>query len=184
MLGLAGVAENFVRVLLGDNWLPAAYYIQIASFATMFDVVAVGNCETIKAMGRSDVFLTIEIIKKIGYFVTLIMFLSFSYSPQILAISLLVCTAIQVVVNSIPNRKLIGYKIKYQIADLVPNIFISVIMHLSVLLIGKIECNSLILLICQIILGGLIYCLLSYATRNKSFYYIINMLKIKDINRD
>ena len=54
MLGFAGIAENFVTVLLGNKWLPTVYYIQIACLAMMLDVVAVGNCETIKAMGRSD----------------------------------------------------------------------------------------------------------------------------------
>ena len=58
-----GIAENFVTVLLGNKWLPTVYYIQIACFAMMFDVVAAGNCETIKAMGRSDIYLKIEFIK-------------------------------------------------------------------------------------------------------------------------
>lgn len=177
MLGFAGIAENFVLVLLGDKWLPAVYYIQIASIATMFDVVAVGNCETIKAMGRSDVFLKIEIIKKTGYFLTLIMFLTFSNSPYVLAISMLVCTLIQVVVNSIPNRKLIGYKLKNQLADLLPNMIISVIMYFSVLLIGKCTFNSLLVLLIQIAIGGMIYFLLSLITRNKACYYLVNMLK-------
>lgn len=177
MLGFAGIAENFVLILLGEKWLPTVYYIQIASIATMFDVVAAGNCETIKAMGRSDIFLKIEVIKKIGYFITLILFLVFSNSPQILALSMPVCTIIQVLVNSIPNRNLIDYKIKYQLADLSPNMAISIIMLIFVLIVGRCKFSLLFVLIIQIVLGGIFYVLLGFITKNDAFYYILNMIK-------
>ena len=177
MLGFAGIAENFVLVLLGDKWLPAVYYIQIASIATMFDIVAAGNCETIKAMGRSDVFLKIEIIKKVGYFVTLILFLLFSSSPQVLAISLLVCTVIQVVVNSIPNRRLIGYKSIQQIMDIFPNFVIAMIMFFVVRIVGKIQMNAIAVLVLQIFIGVIAYLLIGIISKNKSISILLNTIK-------
>lgn len=177
MLGFAGIAEKFVLVLLGEKWLPAVYYIQIASVATMFDVVAAGNCETIKAMGRSDVFLKIEIIKKIGYFATLIVFLVFSNSPQKLAISLLICTVIQVVVNSIPNRRLIGYKGIQQIMDVFPNLIVAVIMFFVVRIVGKIQINAIAVLCLQILIGMLLYVLTAIITKNKSISILIDTIK-------
>ena len=177
MLGFAGIAENFVLVLLGDKWLPAVYYIQIVSIATMFDIVAVGNCETIKAMGRSDVFLKIEIIKKVGYFITLILFLLFSNSPQVLAISLLVCTVIQVVVNSIPNRMLIGYKSIQQIMDIFPNFVNAFIMFFVVMIVGKIQMNAIALLVLQIFIGGIVYLLIGIISKNKSISILLNTVK-------
>ena len=177
MLGFAGIAENFVLVLLGDKWLPAVYYIQIVSIATMFDIVAVGNCETIKAMGRSDVFLKIEIIKKVGYFITLILFLLFSNSPQVLAISLLVCTVIQVVVNSIPNRMLIGYKSIQQIMDILPNFVNAFIMFFVVMIVGKIQMNAIALLVLQIFIGGIVYLLIGIISKNKSISILLNTVK-------
>ena len=177
MLGFAAVAENFVRVLLGDKWLSTVYYIQIACFATMFDVVAAGNCETIKAMGRSDVFLKIEIAKKTGYFITLALFLIFSDSPQILALSLLVFAVIQIVINSIPNRKLIGYNVFNQIADLLPNLVMSLTMFVIVLLIGKLKINAMLLLLIQVSVGGIVYLALSLIFKNQSVNYIIDLLK-------
>ena len=177
MLGFAGIAENFVLVLLGDKWLPAVYYIQIVSIATMFDIVAAGNCETIKAMGRSDVFLKIEIIKKVGYFITLILFLLFSNSPQVLAISLLVCTVIQVVVNSIPNRMLIGYKSIQQIMDIFPNFVNAFIMFFVVMIVGKIQMNAIALLVLQIFIGGIVYLLIGIISKNKSISILLNTVK-------
>ena len=177
MLGFAGIAENFVLVLLGDKWLPAVYYIQIVSIATMFDIVAAGNCETIKAMGRSDVFLKIEIIKKVGYFITLILFLLFSNSPQVLAISLLVCTVIQVVVNSIPNRMLIGYKSIQQIMDIFPNFVNAFIMFFVVMIVGKIQMNAIALLVLQIFIAGIVYLLIGIISKNKSISILLNTIK-------
>lgn len=177
MLGFAGIAENFVLVLLGEKWLPTVYYIQIASIATMFDVVAAGNCETIKAMGRSDIFLKIEVIKKIGYFITLILFLVFSNSPRVLAISLLVCTVIQVVVNSIPNRKLIVYKGIQQIKDIFPNFFIAIIMFFVVEIVGKIQINAIAVLCLQILTGMLVYLLIAILTKNKAISILVNIIK-------
>jgi len=177
MLGFAGIAKNFVLVLLGEKWLPAVYYIQIASIAMMFDVVAAGNCETIKAMGKSDVFLKIEIIKKTGYFVTLIAFLIFSDSPRVLAISLLVCTVIQVVVNSIPNRKLIDYKCIQQIKDIFPNFFIAIIMFSIVEIVGKIQINAIAVLCLQILAGMLVYLLIAILTKNKTISVLVSVIK-------
>ena len=106
MLGFFAVADNFVYVVLTEKWMPAVYYIRVFCLSYMFDVVAIGNCETIKAIGRSDVYLIIEIIKKAGYFITLFLFIWFSESAEILAIAYIVCTIISVVVNSIPNNPL------------------------------------------------------------------------------
>lgn len=177
MLGFAGVAENFVIAVLGKKWLDAVYYIRIACLAFMFDVVAAGNCETIKAMGRSDIYLKIEVAKKIGYFLTLILFLVFSNTPQTLAVSLLICTIIQVSLNSIPNRKLIGYIGIYQLADLVPNLLISVVMYFVVKLVGEMQMNTICLLAVQIFVGMAVYIFGAFMTKNKSLMILMDMLK-------
>lgn len=182
MLGFAGVSENFVRLLLGVKWLPAAYYIQITCFAMMFDVIAAGNCETIKAMGRSDVFLKIEVIKKAGYFITLILFLLLSDNPQVLALSLLVCTFIQVVVNSVPNRRLIGYKGFQQIMDIFPNLFIAIIMFFIVELVGRIQIKAIVGLCLQILAGILVYFAVAIITKNKAISILVNTIK-NEVNK-
>ena len=177
MLGFAGVAGSFVRLFLGEKWLPAVYFMQISCFALMFDVVAAGNGETIKAMGRSDVFLRIEIIKKSGYVITLVLFLIFSNSPEVLAISLLVCTAIQVLVNSIPNRKLIGYKGRYQLMDLLPSFLGAVAMFVVVLLVGELKIHLVLVFALQVLAGVAIYVLFALLTKNQSLKMIKKVIK-------
>ena len=179
MLGFAGIAESFVTVFLGTKWIETIYYIQSACFAMMFDVVAAGNCETIKAMGRSDIFLKIEVIKKTGYIVTLILFLLFSDTPKALAVSLIVFSVIQVIVNSIPNRKLIGYKGNYQLMDLVPNLVISLAMFAVVWWMGRLPIDTATKMGAQIIAGVAVYVLLAVVTKNRALGELWNFFKLR-----
>ena len=177
MLGLFAVADKFVIVLLTEKWLPAVPFIRIFCLAHMFDMIAIGNCETIKAMGRSDIFLVMEIIKKTGYFITITLFLLLGDSAIGLSISYIVCAAIALIVNSIPNKKLIGYSYSMQLKDLVPNLVISGIMALIVVFIGLVQINPLLCIVLQVLSGGLLYFILSFIFKNKAFAYFIDILK-------
>lgn len=177
LLGFFAIADNFVLVILTSKWMGSVFYIRLFCVVCMFDVIALGNCETIKAIGRSDVYLIIEIIKKVLYFATIILFVVFAKTPVILAISAVVCTIIQIVVNSIPNAKLINYKIKSQFYDILPNLIISSVMCVFVILIGLLIENPLISLITQVLMGVGIYLLLSLLTNNKNLKSMLNILK-------
>lgn len=178
MFGFFAVSDTFISVVLTDKWLPASPYIKIFCIACMFEMIHIGNCETIKAMGRSDVYLIMEIIKKSGYFITIGMFLAFTDSPQKLALSFIGCTVIAIVVNSVPNIKLIGYSVKQQVADLLPNLINSAVLCGAVMLIGKIPLGStLVTLLLQILTGVAVYLALSIITRNDSLTYCISFLK-------
>ncbi len=177
MIGLCVVAEKFVLVLLTEKWLSSVIYIQIFCIATMFDVVHIGNCETIKAVGKSGTYLVMEIIKKACYFVIIAVFLWLFNSPQQLALAFVFCTIVALVVNSIPNNKIIGYTFKMQIIDLLPNLFSSVLMGIIVYLFGLIKINIYLSFVLQILIGIFIYVLLSVLFQNSSFKYLWNKLK-------
>lgn len=177
MLGFSAVSDNFIAVVLTEKWLSASYYVKIFCLSSMFNVVAVGNCETIKAIGRSDVYLKLEIIKKASYFIILSGFICFSKSPETMALSAIVCTVVQIIVNSIPNRKLINYKYKQQIEDLLPSLLCSVVMCIIVSLVGLLSLNVYVLLALQIVSGITSYFLLAYIFNRNTFKYIINTAK-------
>lgn len=177
MLGLFAVSDTMVRVILTDKWMPASIYIRIFCLSSMFTMIATGNCETIKAMGRSDIFLKIEIIKKLCYFVTIGIFIAVSHSPVTLALSSVVCTIIQIVVNTFPNRTLLGYRYLLQISDILPNLIISIIMAIVVMMMNNLAVNNIVLLIGQVFIGIILYLLLSIITKNKSYLYLISTSK-------
>ena len=177
MLGFFVVSDNFVSVILTDKWLPAAPYIRIFCIASMFDMIHIGNCETIKAMGRSDIYLLMEIIKKIMYFLTIALFVIFSKSAEWMAFSFIICTFIAIVVNSIPNRRLIGYRYIDQISDIIPNLIISILMCIPTTIVGKTIGNGLLILVTQIFTGLFIYICLAILTKNVAFIYLFDLIK-------
>ena len=178
MLGFFAISETFVRVVLTEKWLPAVPYIRVFCLASMFDMCSAGNCETIKAMGRSDVYLVIEIIKKTSYFIVLALFLTFTREPVTLAYAFIVCAAIAVVVNAVPSRKLIGYKFTFQLMDLLPNLLLSVLMSAIVIFVGKaLQSSSIVTLLAQVLCGIVVYLLLCICTGNKDFKYMLHLAK-------
>ena len=177
MLGFLGIAENFVLVLLTEKWLPAVPYIQVFCFANMFDMIHIGNCETIKAMGKSGVYLIIEIIKKTAYFITIFLFLFLTNSPIAFAFSSIVCTLIAVVVNCIPNQKLLNYTLSKQVLDLLPNLLSAVAMYFVITLVGFLSFSPLVLLCLQIVVGMIAYVAIAILTKNPSFTYLWKTMK-------
>ncbi len=177
MLGFFAVSDNFILLLLTEKWFPASYYIKVFCIVFMFEIIHVGNCETIKALGRSDTFLIMEIIKKSCYFIIIALFIFLGQTPEALAISSVCCTAVAIIVNSIPNRKLIGYSYRLQIVDLLPNLFCAVIMCIAVSLIGTAPIDTFPSLCLQIGSGIIIYIILSIFTNNSSFKYLLATVK-------
>ena len=64
MMGLAFCAEPIVRLVLTDKWLPCVVFLRIFCITYMFWPVHTANLNAINAMGRSDWFLRLEVIKK------------------------------------------------------------------------------------------------------------------------
>ncbi len=177
MCGFFAVSESFVRLLLTEKWMSATPYIQIFCISYMFDIIQVGNLQAIKAIGRSDISLILEIVKKAAYFIIIGAFVFFSDNPVMLAVSAIVCTLVATVINTFPNRKLIGYKYRYQIADIVPNLIISLIMGAVVFLMNRLTLAPFLLLVLQLLTGALLYVLLSVITRNQNFAYLCRTVK-------
>lgn len=178
MVGLLSVAEAFVSVVLTDKWLPAVPYIQIFSFSYMFNIIQTGNLQAIKAIGRSDILLLLEVMKKSVYFAVIAAFVIFSNSPVMLAVSGIICTFVATLVNTFPNRKLIGYRYRQQAADLLPNFLQAAAMGSVVMLVGQLDISRILLLVLQIVTGVIVYVMLSILTRNENFFYLIDYLKL------
>lgn len=177
MVGFLTVSDNFIVALLTEKWAEAVPYVQIFCLSYMFNIVQIGNLQAIKAMGRSDIVLILEVIKKSLYFAIIAAFVFLSDSPQMLAVSSILCTLVACAVNTWPNRKLIGYKYRYQIMDILPNLLLSALMGAAVLLVGKLPASPFLLLGLQIITGAGVYVALSLLCKNENFLYLLGFCK-------
>ena len=97
MAGLAACAEPLVRLLLTEKWLPCVPYMQVFCIVYAFYPLHTANLNAIKAMGRSDIFLKLEIIKKI--ISTLLLVASMSISVYAIALSQLVSCVTSQLIN-------------------------------------------------------------------------------------
>lgn len=177
MIGFLSVADKFVLVLLTEKWLPASIYIQAFCIVYMLNIIQNGNLQVYRAIGRSDLILKLEIIKKSAYFIVILLFIIFTDKPEYLAFACIINTFIATIVNTAPNRKLINYRYRLQIADLLPNFILSTVMGVAVYFIGLIKMHVVLLLVVQVLSGIVIYVALSFITQNKNFKYLLNMIK-------
>ena len=177
MAGLVAVAEPLVELLLTNKWLPCVPYIQIYCFTLAFYPVHTCNLQAINAMGRSDLFLKLEIIKKTYGILMLIIAVVYFNSPIAIAITGAITTLIGWGVNALPNKKLVSYSYLEQIMDIVPSFVMALIMCFSVLAIGSIGLSPLVSLVVEIIVGVVIYVLLSVVIRPRPYKMLLKILK-------
>lgn len=175
MMGLAFCAKTVVELVLTQKWLPCVPFLQIFCITYMFYPVHTANLNAIKAMGRSDIFLKLEIIKKIVGMSLLLSTMWFGVMAM--AYSLLVSCVLSQIINSWPNKQLLGYGYLEQLRDLIPGVILAVIMGICVYFIGYINLPNIIVLIIQVIVGATIYIVMSIVFRLESFLYLWNMVK-------
>ena len=171
MIGLAVVSESVVRLILTDKWLFAVPFMQIFCLDYMFYPIHTSNLNAMKAIGRSDLFLKLEIVKKIVGISILLGTMWFGATA--IALGLLIGSLISTFINAFPNRKLLNYGYFEQMKDMIPNILTAGFMGLVVWCLGFIPINYIALLFIQIIIGIIIYILLSWLSQNVTFKYLV-----------
>lgn len=174
MMGLAFCATPIVRLVLTDKWLPCVPFLQVFCITYMFWPVHTANLNAIKALGRSDLFLKLEIVKKIVGLIAL--FATMNISVKAMAYSLLIISVLGQIINSWPNRKLLDYGYLEQLWDILPGIILAVCMGACVYCVCFFRLSDVLTLCIQIPLGMIIYILLSKILKMESYIYIIDIL--------
>ncbi len=174
LVGLAATAKPVILLLLGPNWSGAIVFMQILSFSFILMPIEQENLQAIKAIGRSDVVLKQEIIKKtlgVGLLMAAIPF-----GVTAIAISMLLSAIVSAVVNAIPNRRLLGYGYRKQIGDVLPIMIFSAIMFGAVYPLSFLPINIYLIAVIQVVVGLAVYIGLAAITKNESFLYLWKMV--------
>ena len=175
MMGLSACAEPVVRILLTDKWLPCVPFLRIFCITYAFYPIHTANLNAIRAMGRSDVFLKLEIIKKIVSLVTLLSTMWFGV--MVMAYSLLATTVIYQMINAWPNRKLLNYTYLQQIKDILPSLLLSVVMFVIVWFVQYFHLSPALTLLVQVPLGIFVYILGAKLFKMESYDYVLQTAK-------
>ncbi len=175
MMGMAFAAKPIISLLLTDKWLLCVPFVRIFCITYMFYPIHTANLNAMKAMGRSDLFLKLEIIKKVFGLVLLLSTMWFGIMAM--AYSLLVSSLFGQIINSWPNRKLLNYGYLEQLKDILPGIGLAVVMGGCIYFVGLFPLPIILILIIQVVSGALIYITLSAALHLESFEYLLKILK-------
>lgn len=175
MIGLAFVATPVVSLILTDKWLPSVPFLRIFCITYMFQPIHTANLNAIKAMGRSDLFLKLEIAKKMVGMVLLLSTMRFGV--EAMAYSMLVSSLFSQIINSWPNRKLLDYSYVDQLKDIFPSILLAIVMGVCISFIELLPLPVWSVLILQIGIGAAIYIIGSIVTKNDSFEYLFGSVK-------
>ena len=174
MIGMAVVAEPLVRVVLTDKWLPAVPFLQIFCMSYALMAIHTANLQAINALGRSDIFLKLEIVKKITGLI--ILAISLPFGVYAIAMGQVLSGIISTFINAFPNKKLLDYSYVEQWKDIVPSLLIAVLMGFVVYLFnfaGLIAWQQLIL---QVVVGVIVYIGLAKLFGLQSFAYLITTI--------
>lgn len=175
MAGLAVTAEPLVTLLLTDKWLMCVPFIQIFCCLYVLWPIQTVNLQAINGIGRSDVFLKLEIIKKI-IGVTIII-IAVPIGIYAMAIGMVLTGIIATFINAYPNKKLLNYSILQQWKDLMPALVLSLVMAGIVYSVLFLELPDIVSLLIQIPLGILVYFGLAKLFKLDSFTYIVDTVK-------
>jgi O-antigen/teichoic acid export membrane protein len=175
MMGLAVIAKPLVSVLLTDKWISCVPFLQLSCIVYALYPVHTANLTVINAIGRSDIFLKLEIIKKI--IVTVMLIVTIRYGIYAMAIGQVITSCIATFINAYPNKKLLNYDYLEQLKDLLPSIVLSFVMGASIYTLKFFSLSDGVLIIMQIVSGIAIYFLFAKLLRFESYEYLVQTFK-------
>lgn len=181
MFGLAVAAKPVTQILLTDKWLPSVPFMQCLCISGAFGSISNANMQVIKASGRSDILLKLELIKKPLYLIFLVA--SIKISVLAVAVSMATYNIVGMLINVRPNKNLIRYSYREQFKDIFPALILSIIMSLSILPIQFLDLNPFYELILDIMIGIMIYIGGAYVFKLEPFFYLLEYAKLFFNNR-
>lgn len=175
MIGFAVCGKALISIILTEKWLPCVPYLVVFCIICAIRPISTANLNAMKAIGRSDLYLKLEIVKKaIGFAILLG---SMWISPMAMALGLLLSEIVNLVVNTWPNKKLLGYSLPEQLKDILPTVFLSAVMGGAVYGLSFLPLHNYLILAIQIVCGIGIYVTLSKITKNQHFAYMITIIQ-------
>lgn len=180
---LAGIAKPMVQLVLTDKWIPCVPYIQIFCFTYAFWPVHTSNLQAINAMGRSDIFLRLEICKKIIGWSALAYAVFYFDDPISIAATSIFMTIISCFINCYPNKYLLDYSYSEQMKDILPYFGIALLVFSLIISIEDIFDNNILTIMTQLTVAIVIYLSSTYTMRCIAWKIILDRFNVLKINK-
>jgi teichuronic acid exporter len=168
MIGLAVIARPLVMVLLTEKWVACVPYLQLFCVAGLLLPLHTMNLNVLQALGRSDLFLRLEIVKKV--MIAIGIAITWRWGISAMIYGMIVNSIIGYYLNSYYTGVLISYPLREQVSDLVPYLIVSIVMGIAVYAVGLLPfTHHWSMLLVQIITGIVIYVILCRVFCLKAF---------------
>jgi teichuronic acid exporter len=178
MIGLALIAHPLVLVLLTEKWILCIPYLQLFCAVGFLYPLHYINLNVLISLGRSDLYLRIEIIKKALIIINI--FITWRWGISAMIYGMITMSIVSYFLNSYFTGVLLKYTIWEQMRDLFPYLITSIIMGVAVYLIGLFPLlNNGIMLLLQISMGIILYIALCLLFRLSAFMELFEMLRNK-----
>lgn len=184
MLGMAACAEPLIITLIGEKWRPSIVFLQLFCFEGMMYPLHALNLNMLQVEGRSDLFLKLEIIKKL--LAVPVIIIGIFLGIKIMLIGMILNSFIAYFINSYWSGRFIGYSSKEQIIDILPSFGVAALMAILVFLLNIIlPFNYVTKLIIQLVVGAAFVIIFCELTKFRDYLFIKEIVidKIKEIKK-
>ena len=179
MLMMVATATPLVELMFGEKWLDCVPYLQVLCIGIgVFYPIHSANHNVIKAIGRTDLLLIIEIIKRIIGIGLILSAIIYGFGIMGVLYAITISTLIEFVINAFVVGKCIRYTIFMQVKDVIVPFFISCVAGFCVYWMqSQLQLTNILALFSQVICFCIIYLIMSKVMRLNSFEYLIDILK-------
>lgn len=176
MLLLAITAKPLVSILLTDKWLFCVPFVQLATIKYAFAPMHSANLEAIKSLGRSDIFFRLSVIK--NSITVIILLITLPFGIYTVAVGSVFASIISLLINLVPNNKLIQYSLKEQMKDILPNLLLTTFTGVVVLMIvGNLELSKYTSILLSAFVGATVFIGTAAAFKLKSLNESLILLR-------
>ena len=177
-MGLAVLAEPLILTLIGRKWIGVVPFLQILCVSGALYHLHSINLNVLKVVGRSDLFLKLEVIKKIN--TTLVIIIGIQFGIWGLLIGSVLSSYVALFINMYYTIKFINYTYKEQFMDLLP-IIAHTIPMITVLFLIQYFSNvpPVVTLLIGGVLGGIVYFTTTYLLKSLALIHIVDILSTK-----
>lgn len=170
----AVAAEPIVGILLGEKWLPCVPFLRMYCFIYALLPIHTTNLQALNGMGRSDLFLKLELIKK-AYGICFILFAAFVFKDVYLMVTMYMITGIiSTFVNAYPNKRVIGYSYSEQLRDIAPAFVISTLAGGLAFFCGSLVASPGLQILAEVAVMAISYFGIAGIYKLEAFEYLIN----------
>lgn len=177
MVGLSVLAEPVVVTLLTERWLECVPLLQIICFSMMWYPIHAINLHLLQVKGRSDLFLRLEIIKKI--ILTIVLCVTLPFGLITMCIGRIFSSVLCLVVNTYYTGKLINISFWLQMRDLLPTLFLSLVMGIVVYISVLFISSNIVKLFVGVVVGVIFYIVVARLFRMEELSDLFSLVKRK-----